>query len=58
MTCTHTGYETDEQRRKKESELINTAGKFFHGLNRILDDETVPEFDKELLKKYLKEALK
>lgn len=40
------------------SELIDTITKLLVGLTRILEDETVPEFDKELLKNYLKEAWK
>jgi hypothetical protein len=38
--------------------LIDEITKLLAGLNRIFEDETVPEFDKELLKNYLKEILK
>jgi flagellin-specific chaperone FliS len=58
MTVTYTRYEEDQQRWKKKSEVIDVASKLIGGLNRILNDESVPEFDKELLKNYLKEALK
>ena len=40
------------------NQLVAEATKLIDGLNRILDDESVPEFDKELLKNYLKEAMK
>lgn len=42
----------------KEDQLIDQVHKLLRGLNRTFEDPAVPDFDKELLKNYLKEWFK
>lgn len=42
----------------EDNKLIDKIHKILRGIGRTLDDPAVPEFDKELLKNYLKDWFK
>lgn len=43
---------------ENENTLIDLIDKLLSGINRTFEDPAVPEFDKELLKNYLKDWFK
>lgn len=43
---------------EREEKLIDQIHKILNGISRTLDDPAVPDFDKELLKNYLKDWFK
>lgn len=39
------------------NDVMDTTTKFLSGLRQILDDEQVPEVEKEILRKYFRRAM-